>query len=118
MGESLVSAADVEQFNRDGVLKLSGVFDKHWLNELTEGVEQNLADPGRYAKYYTPEGADGYFFGVYCNWQRIAGYRNTASQSPAAAIAADSYNPVCPVCVCVCVSIGVVEAVEDLGKVF
>ncbi len=88
MGESLVSAADVEQFNRDGVLKLSGVFDEHWLNELTEGVEQNLADPGRYAKYYTPEGADGYFFGDYCNWQRIAGYRNTASQSPAAAIAA------------------------------
>jgi ectoine hydroxylase-related dioxygenase (phytanoyl-CoA dioxygenase family) len=85
--QAAVSAADIETFRRDGVVKLQGVFDAQWVAELAAGVEQNLADPGRYAKFYTPEGASGYFFGDYCNWHRIDGYRRAAAESPAGAIA-------------------------------
>lgn len=78
-----------EAFDRDGVVKLEGVFDETWLAMLRDAVQTNLAEPGPYARHYTPEGSTGYFFGDYCNWQRIDGYRAFAFESPAAAIAGE-----------------------------
>ena len=87
-------AASAEQtgkdaFARDGVVKLSGVFDEQWIALLREAVDTNIAEPGPHARHYTPEGSTGFFFGDYCNWRRIDGYRKFAFESPAAAIAAE-----------------------------
>ncbi|MBT6275753.1 MAG: phytanoyl-CoA dioxygenase family protein [Chromatiales bacterium] len=84
-----ISSADVEAYRRDGAAPLRGVIPKGWVERLREGVEENLAAPGRYARFYTPEGAEGFFFGDYCNWRRIDAYREFVHESPAAQLAAE-----------------------------
>jgi len=71
----------IEAFRRDGVVVLKGAADAHWLARLREAVEQNIANPGPFGKVYTPEGADGFYFGDYCNWDRIDGYRAFVRES-------------------------------------
>jgi len=39
-----------EDFERDGVVCLRGVFDPPWIEVLARGVERNLADPSPLAK--------------------------------------------------------------------
>lgn len=85
---SAVAADLVEAFRRDGAVALRGVFDGEWIATLRAGLERNLAEPGPYARHYTPEGASGAFRGDYCNWQRIPEYRAFFERSPAAALAA------------------------------
>ena len=85
--ESPVTDDDVAAYERDGVVCLRGAFGPKWLELLAAGVARNMAEPGVHAKYYSPAGAAGHFFGDYCNWQRIPEYRAFAFESPAAAIA-------------------------------
>jgi ectoine hydroxylase-related dioxygenase (phytanoyl-CoA dioxygenase family) len=82
-----ISETAIADYDQQGVVCLRGVFTEHWLNLLARGVERNMAEPGPYAKRYTPEGAPGLFFGDYCNWQRIPEYREFLLESPAAALA-------------------------------
>jgi ectoine hydroxylase-related dioxygenase (phytanoyl-CoA dioxygenase family) len=79
-----VSEAAVEAYERDGAVCLRRIFAPRWLELLAAGVERNLAEPGPFAKRYTPEGAPGLFFGDYCNWRRIPEYRAFMLESPAA----------------------------------
>jgi ectoine hydroxylase-related dioxygenase (phytanoyl-CoA dioxygenase family) len=74
-------------FARDGAVCVRGAFAQPWLAMLDEGIAENLAQPGPMAKTYTPDGKPGRFFGDYCNWQRIPGYREFLLHSPAAEIA-------------------------------
>jgi ectoine hydroxylase-related dioxygenase (phytanoyl-CoA dioxygenase family) len=74
-------------FERDGAVCVRGACPRHWLDILAGGVEENLANPGPLAKHYTTEGKPGHFFGDYCNWRRIAAYRDFLLHSPAAEIA-------------------------------
>ncbi len=83
-----VTDGDVVRFGRDGATVLRRVFDREWIALLAQGVERNLAAPGRHARFYTPEGATDFFFGDYCNWDRIEEYRAIAFDSPAPGIAA------------------------------
>jgi ectoine hydroxylase-related dioxygenase (phytanoyl-CoA dioxygenase family) len=78
---------EIEAYRRDGVVKLAAVFSPAEVAWLREGVEENLRSPGRFGKRYTPEGGPGMFFGDYCNWRRIEGYRRFVAESPAAALA-------------------------------
>ena len=87
-GMNSISRADIEAYQRDGAVKLSGVFELPWLEILARGVEKNLQNPGPYGKKYTPEDGPGGFYGDYCNWQRIGEYRDFVFNSPAAAIVA------------------------------
>ena len=82
-----VPEAAIDAYERDGAVCLRGVFAPQWLELLAAGVERNLAEPGPSAKYYTPQGAPGLFFGDYCNWRRIPEYREFMLESPAAEIA-------------------------------
>lgn len=77
----------VEAYERDGVVCVQGAFESRWLEVLGTGVERNLAEPGAFAKRYTPPGGPGLFFGDYCNWRRIPEYREFLLHSPAAEIA-------------------------------
>jgi ectoine hydroxylase-related dioxygenase (phytanoyl-CoA dioxygenase family) len=76
-------------YHEDGVVCLRGIVSTHWIERLREGVEENLRAPGPYAKRYTPEGQPGLFFGDYCNWQRIASYRDFFFDGPMKHAAAD-----------------------------
>ena len=77
-----------DDYARDGAVALRQVISPKWIERLREGVEENLREPGRYARFYTPEGAAGFFFGDYCNWSRIAAYRDFAFESGIAPLAA------------------------------
>lgn len=74
-------------YRADGAVCVRGAFAPHWLDLLARGIARNMADPGPYAKEYTPKGAPGRFFGDYCNWRRIPEYEDFLRHSPAAAIA-------------------------------
>ena len=77
----------VETYQRDGAVCLRGVFDPVWVDRVAAGVEKNLAEPSPSAKFYTPKGNPGFFFGDYCNWARIPEFRDFVLHSPAAALA-------------------------------
>ncbi len=84
---TILAAGQVENFQRDGVTLLPGVF-ADWIETLRRGVEYNLANPGPWWREYLDHGQAGSFFGDYCNWQRIDEYRQFLFESPAGAIAA------------------------------
>jgi len=78
----------VDQFQEDGVVVLRQVFSPEWIDTLRQGLNKNIAEPGKYRREYSPEGASGHFFGDYCNWSRIPEYEDFARNSPAADLAA------------------------------
>ena len=85
--QTLVSAEEIDAFDRDGAVCLRGLFDRNWLDSLARGLDRNFADPGPDSTYYTPEGEPGGFYDDYCNWRRIDEYRDFIEHSPAGAIA-------------------------------
>lgn len=76
----------IETYQRDGVVMIPGLFAAH-VEELRNGVERNMADPGPYASNNQRDGETGRFFDDYCNWQRIPEF-NTVAKDPAIAAAA------------------------------
>ncbi len=86
-----VTQDDLAAYARDGAVALRRVFDRDWIALLAQGVERNMAAPGRFAHHYSGgdrPGQPGHFFGDYCNWQRIDEYRRFAFDSPAPGLAA------------------------------
>jgi ectoine hydroxylase-related dioxygenase (phytanoyl-CoA dioxygenase family) len=81
--------AQVESYQRDGVLYLDGAFCD-WVEPLRAGLARNLADPTayRFPAESTAPGEPGRFFDSYCNWPLIPEYRDFVFSSPAAALAA------------------------------
>ena len=82
-----INSDTVEAFGRDGVTVLRQVFSAAWIERLREGLEENIREPGPYRRNYGKRGSKNTFFGDYCNWQRIDGYRDFVQGSPAAGIA-------------------------------
>ena len=82
----------IADFKRDGAVKLKGLLSPDWIAALRDGVERNISEPGPYAKRYTPDGKDWFFFGDYCNWRRIPEYEDTLKNSPAPDAAATLMN--------------------------
>jgi ectoine hydroxylase-related dioxygenase (phytanoyl-CoA dioxygenase family) len=80
-----LTEAEIAAFRADGAVCLRGLF-RDWVETLRRGVEKNIAAPSTDVRLY--DGAKGgRFFGDYCNWDRIAEYRDFIFNSPAAAIA-------------------------------
>lgn len=79
-------ASEQESFKRDGVVVLRGFF-RDWIDTLRQGIEINEAEPGPWFRNYTPDRANGRFFGDYCNWQRIEPFQRFVKQGPSATIA-------------------------------
>lgn len=78
---TLLTADQVEAFQRDGVTVLRNAVDADQLADLAAAVEQNMAAPSAWASDYTPGDATGRFFGDYVNWDRIDAYRRVAFDS-------------------------------------
>lgn len=81
-------AADIEAYDRDGVVLLRGVFSD-WVDTLRAGLQRNLDDPQRFAFpcESNPAGTPGRFFDSYCNWQLIPEYFDYVTRSCAASLA-------------------------------
>jgi ectoine hydroxylase-related dioxygenase (phytanoyl-CoA dioxygenase family) len=88
MPHPLISQADIDAFQRDGVILVKGLFKDH-VDTLRKGVERNMAEPGEYAAENLKPGEGGRFFDDYCNWNRIAEFDEVIRTSPAAEVAAD-----------------------------
>lgn len=76
----------VEDFRRDGVVVLRGVFTD-WIEPLRAGVAALMADPSPLERTVRPADGSAPFFQDLCNWQRIPQFRDFVLQSPAATLA-------------------------------
>ena len=81
------TAAEIDAYDRDGIVCLRGMFDADWITFMGRAVDDAMASPGPYAEEYTPEGAAGRFFGDLDLWRRHAAFRRFVFESPAAEIA-------------------------------
>lgn len=88
MPHPLVTDADIEAFQRDGVVVVRGLF-RDWVETLRAGVARNMDAPGPYAAENLKPGEGGRFFDDYCNWDRIPEFAEVVRGSPAAEVAAD-----------------------------
>jgi ectoine hydroxylase-related dioxygenase (phytanoyl-CoA dioxygenase family) len=82
-----VTDADVEAFQRDGVIVVRGVFSD-WVEPLREGIARLMADPSPLERSVVPADGTAPFFQDLCNWQRIPEFERFVWESPAAALAA------------------------------
>ena len=83
-----IDAQTIEQYRRDGACVLRGVFSD-WVETLRAGIKANMDDPDPNARIYKGENGGGRFFVDYCNWDRIAEYKDFIFNSPAAEIGAE-----------------------------
>lgn len=88
MPHPLLTAAQIETYQTEGVVLIRGLFKDH-VPALRQGVEFNMANPGPYAADNLKAGEGGRFFDDYCNWDRIPEFRQVIQQSPAAEVAAE-----------------------------
>ncbi|MBY6162428.1 phytanoyl-CoA dioxygenase family protein [Mameliella alba] len=88
MPHPLLTQADIDAFQRDGVVVIRGLWADQ-VDRLRAGIDRNLAEPGPYAAENLKEGEAGRFFDDYCNWQRIPEFEEVIRTSAAAEVAAD-----------------------------
>ncbi len=87
MPDNLVSTADIDTYQRDGVVVVRGLVSD-FVETLREGVAFNMANPGPYAAENLQPGTPGRFFDDYCNWERIEAFETVIRQSRMAEVAA------------------------------
>jgi ectoine hydroxylase-related dioxygenase (phytanoyl-CoA dioxygenase family) len=88
MAHPLISQADIDTFQRDGVVLIKGLF-ADFVDLIRDGIEANMTNPGPYAAENLKAGEGGRFFDDYCNWTRISQFETVIRNSPAAEVAAD-----------------------------
>ncbi|MDQ2095493.1 phytanoyl-CoA dioxygenase family protein [Rhodalgimonas zhirmunskyi] len=84
----LLDSSLIEQFQRDGVTVVRGLFDGY-VDQLAKGIARNMETPGPYASENKKAGETGRFFDDYCNWQRIPEFEEVIHDSAAGEVAAD-----------------------------
>lgn len=87
MAKVTVSQAMAEDYARDGVVLVKGLF-ADWVEELRAGVERNMADPSPQVMATLKPGEKGRFFDDYCNWTRILEFERAIRGSGVAEVAA------------------------------
>lgn len=84
---TVVTDAMVEAFQRDGAVLVPGLLADQ-VDALAAAVEENMAKPSPFERTYKPDDGSSPFFQDFCNWQRIAGYRDAVTRSDMAEAAA------------------------------
>ena len=56
-----ISPTLIEAYQRDGAVLVKGLF-ADWIDEIAQGIEQNMAEPGPYAAENLQDGERGRFF--------------------------------------------------------
>ena len=81
-----ITPYEVETYHRDGVLKLSGMFDKDWIEILNKGLDANIETPTRRSRIWYKDTSGRSMFYDHTAWQGIEEYRKFIFNSPAAQI--------------------------------
>ena len=84
----ILNSKQVDAYKDDGAIIIRDVF-KPWINNLREGFEKVLENPGPHARENV-NSDEGRFFEDYCNWHRITEFKKFAEESPAAQIVAEA----------------------------
>lgn len=87
----LLTQTQVDDFQRDGVVLIKGLFADQ-VETIRSGIARNMDEPGPYAAENLRAGEGGRFFDDYCNWTRIPEFVDVVENSAAAAVAADLMN--------------------------
>ena len=64
MNKPFVSNSDIETFQRDGVVLITGLFNDY-IDLIRSGIERNMREPGEYAAENLQSGESGRFFDDY-----------------------------------------------------
>ena len=83
-----ITRTDIKNFNNDGVIVLRGVF-KDWIKVLRRGAEFHINNPSESALIHKQGSYQVQFMEDFCNWQRIAEYKDFVLNSPLGSFAAD-----------------------------
>lgn len=83
-----LTESTVNEYIRDGAVVIRGALDAAELDELSRGIEENLAHPGKLAAVASASDDPGRFFEDFCNWQRIKAYEHILCRSALPEIAA------------------------------
>lgn len=78
----------VDGYAQDGAILIKNVLSQELLEQLENGIEENLANPSVFASDYVSAG-QGRYFGDYCNWNRFKGIERVALSAALAKYAAD-----------------------------
>jgi ectoine hydroxylase-related dioxygenase (phytanoyl-CoA dioxygenase family) len=82
-----VTDAEREEYERDGVVCLRGIFPVEWLGFLAGAIDGAMAHPGPHAEEYEGKDGSGRFFGDLELAERLPPFRRFVLESPAAEIA-------------------------------
>ena len=77
----------IEDFRRDGVVRVRGAFTRDEVALVERGIERNLAEPSERAIVASRDEDAGRFVEDFCSWQRIPEYEQFIRGSQAASIA-------------------------------
>ena len=83
-----ISAQEKADYERDGVVNLSGMFYADWVERLRNAIQRDMDDPGPMATNFNAEGTPGRFFGDMFMWTRDPDFRAVFVDSAGPAIAA------------------------------
>jgi len=81
-----VSQADIEAYQRDGVVCLRNVIPQEWVERLREGVEADIASPGPHLEIYTRDDDPGMFFNDFDLWRHVPALKEFIFDGPCAGI--------------------------------
>jgi ectoine hydroxylase-related dioxygenase (phytanoyl-CoA dioxygenase family) len=88
MEPPMITARDIAEFERHGVVCLRGVFASEWVDLVRTGIEKDLNALGPLHTIQQGKEAPGYFVTDFCMSQRIPEFRAFALESVAGEIAA------------------------------
>ena len=80
----MIGADLVDQFQRDGAVRIPQLFNAQQLAELRTGIDFNLAHLSPRAKVASDPADPGRFVEDFCNWQQNPHYRRFIFESPLA----------------------------------
>lgn len=82
-----ITADEIEAFDRDGVVMLTAMFDRTWIELLDAGLQAHLRSPTARARVWHRDDAGRTMFWDSMAWLGVPEYRRFVFESPAAEIA-------------------------------
>ena len=87
-----ITDKDIEIYRRDGVVKLSGVFDLKWVDFMRQATEECMNKPSEMAEEYADSKKSTRFFGDQFLWTYNDKFKKFIMESEAAKIAATTVD--------------------------
>lgn len=84
---TFLDPAVVDEFQRNGVVVVRGLFTPDEVAVVERGIERNLSEPSPLHLIASDPDDPGFFIEDFCNWQRIDEFRQLAFDSRAADVA-------------------------------